>query len=1352
MEEQKRNQFTASLHTHVRSLNDAHIEPKALCARIKELGGKGCAITDHGVLTSIEEYRTVFKDNDLKMIPGCELYVDGGILGRLHLVVLAVNDHGYKGISKIVTESNRNIVSGFPVITQEKLFEMMGEYKGDIFALSACMQGVLSAIFLQNKSIDDKVANLRKKQSSYLAPASSDVIKAEQEAGDAQKALEESTIRRDTVKRLSEQKFAKREREIEKLEKAGQDVTALKEEYDADKAKAMEAVKELPIAKAELNKTKKRVSAANAALKKVEESVSSYMKYEEEINTINQELKSPEELYDTAKNVAQAYVSAFGADCFYAEVQYHGIPEEDICFPKVADLATDLNIPLVATNDVHILNNTEDDRLKRQILRSMRFGKSFEEESVGDSELYLKDDAELSESLLKILPDSIVKEAIENIGVIFDRCNVDFCTEKHYPKFSQTEDADQLLDKAVEEGIKRLYPDGMDEEHKERLAYELPIIKSMGYSDYHLIVKDFLEYARLLGYVPTNLIDSAPLSIEELKSYISENGWTNPGFVTGPGRGSAVGSFVCNLIGITALDPLKYGLRFERYLNPERISMPDIDSDISNAVRSKVIQYIRHKYGENSICGIISVNAQGPKGSLKIAAKFYGYKVYGQPMKTLGDTMSKDVPEEPGVSFSSKVDDNGTTLADFLKQKYSGNADAQEILRWARVIEGSFTAYGTHAAGIVISDNNDVSEYLPLKMNEEMGMFTTQCDKVQVEDLGLLKFDLLGLITLDVITGALRMIEEQHGVLIDPKKLDITDSRVYETILAAGKTNSVFQFESDGMKAMLKRFKPDCFEDLIILVSMFRPGPLQYLNGVIDVKNGVKEATYLTPELEPILGKTYGAIVYQEQVMEICQALAGFTFAHADQVRRFMSKKKADKLAHEREAFVEGCGKKGISEDIANTLFDQMMDFASYAFNKSHAAAYALNAYITSWLKCYYPVEFFASALNWAKDIKEIAGLIHEAKACGVEILAPDINTSERDFSVVDGKVLYGLGYIAGVKSHADEIIKERDKGVYTSLKDFYTRIQPNKTAMEHLISAGAFDAFGTNRMAMKAMIEEMKDVLKKYRDKSSFIKSAEYVLPAIERFKTADEVVKYQTDAGLRAEIDDVTTAARLSTRIENAKNALSTINKELDNIRIREVPEDKTERMALERECVGSYITEHPMDFYPKASDLGLKTVSELGTDAKEAYGVITAFEVRKRKKDGAEMATFEIEDSTGSMNCVIFVQAYGLYKELLAEGRVVRLTGYCKTEEDYEGNLVTQFYADGVESVTPKKSSLVMAVPSLVSFHLDAEAAFREEYEDDKGHPFIIYDCALDEMREMNYRISEHALQLPKVKETF
>ena len=1357
--------FTTSLNTKVRSLYDADIRVNELVKRIVELGGKGIVVTDKGTLSAIEDYRPKFVEAGLKFIPGCEVKVSNQT-STSTIILIAVNDNGYKGISKIVTESNISNVDGEPVISKERIVEILNAYKGDIIGTTSDIDGIVNTVFFANKATEKKIIELTNLQKNHYAPDSAVYESSKDVLNSCQYELEEAIKARDEAKSLAEMKFSKREKALQKMIKDKADYKDYEAELNKDKDASKKASEKLPELIEQVNDARKSLKNAQKVFNDVNKSIKCYEAYEVQINELAASLKELKDLYEMAKSEMTSYAGAFAKGMFYAEIEYHGDDKELWAYPKLVSLAKELNIPIVATNNVKMLTGSEEDILKRGVIKSLENKEEFCECTLAERQMYLKDNYELYDSLVKIIDEDTVVTAINNIDTIFDRCYVEFKAGKHYPKFDVRKNADELLDEAIAEGIKWRFPKGMDEAHKKRLKYEVSIIKSMGYSDYHLIVKDFLEYGRLLGYVPKEDLDQAPLDIEQLKIYIKEKKYTNAGFTIGPGRGSAVGSLVCYLLGITALDPLKYGLLFERFLNPERVSMPDIDSDISNTTRAKVIEYVKRKYGEKAVCAIMTTTMQAPKGAIRIAAKYYGLKKYNESMLSTGETINKSVPKDPYVSFSTLVDENGNitenatiTLIDYLNKKFESNKDIVEILRWAKIIEGTFTAYGAHAAGIVISDNDDISDYIPLRYNDKLGMLTTQCDMVQVEDNGLLKFDFLGLKTLDVITDTIKLIEKNYGIVIDPLKLDIEDENVYKNILATGKTNAVFQFESSGMKAMLKRFKPTCFEDLIILVSMFRPGPLQYLDGVIDVKNGKKEMTFLCDELRPILSKTYGAIVYQEQVMEICQTLAGYTLGGADTVRRYMSKKKADKLAHEVNTFKEGCKKNGISVEIASTLFDQMMDFAKYAFNKSHAAAYAFNAYITAWLKCYYPAEFYASALNWTTP-KKLPGLVHEAYKMGVKILAPDINTSHKEVTAQDGVIKIGLSLIAGVKDQADEIIKCRERyGAYNSLKDFLIKVNPKANVIDSLISSGAFDEFNSNRMALKSYVVESKVINSNINKKKSFIKSATCVLDYLIGNKnvTQDDIIRCQENAGLKVEIKELTTPDKLQKKIDTAKETLSVMMRDFDCIRFSNIEEDVTERMTAEKKYLGMYVTKHPMDFYPSSEEEGCEMIENLTENNTACYGVVTNIVIKNRKSDGAEMAFFTLEDQSGDISVCCFADQYKKYKGFISEGRVIKLYGNIIEEEvdnnendDEVKDPVLKFIIKNVETVKEKSPSLMMKVSSYAVFHLYHEESFIKTYGDEEGNRLYIFDSSMNEVRKMNYKVNSRIKALKNVCE--
>ncbi len=1350
------SKFITSLHTHVQSLYDAHIDANSLVNKIIEMGGKGIAVTDHGTLSAIEEYKEIFKDNNLKFIPGVELYIDGGILGRTHLILLAKNDHGYKGICKIVTESNKNIISGFPIVKEEILFREMQTYNNDIICLTGCMQGVICSILLQNHELKSQTVKLYSKMADHVSPESKKYKDINNRLISANQALDSLNEEKEQIKYWANMKYVQRKKNVDKLIK-NHDPNAQDAErkLKEDMNKTESAIIELDRVNLKISEQKKVIKEINQELKKISESVDKYNELNSEIKNIEAQMYDETTLYEMAKKKLLQYKEMF-RDNLYAEIQYHGIEQEKICFPTLIKLAHELNVPLVATNDVHILDNSESERLKRSILKSLRFKSNsakFMEESAGEDQLYLKDDVELADWLEKICDKSDVDEAINNISIIFDNCNVEFKTEKHYPVYDKNQNADLILDQHIQEGIKKKFPKGLDKEHEERLAYETKIIKQMGYSNYHLIVEDYLKYGRLLGYVPSERIKDAPLSINELEQFIKDNEFNVPGFTTGPGRGSAVGSLVCYLLDIVKLDPIDYGLLFERFLNPERISMPDIDCDFANEIREKCIDYIKHKYGEMAVCGIMTVTKQGPKGALRIAAKYYGLKKDGIPLTSLGDSLAKEIPDDVGTKFDTIFD--GISVKDKLIKDHQGEEDALNVINWALSLEGIFTQYGAHAAGVVISDNTDISDYIPLRWNDKLNLFTTQCDMGKVEENGLLKFDFLGLKTLDIITQTIRHIKNEHDIVIDPLKIDLNDKKIYKNILSEGKTKSVFQFESSGMISMLQRFKPSCFEDLIILVAMYRPGPMQYLDDVIKVKSNEYKARYIIPALEPILSMTYGAIVYQEQVMQICQTLAGFSLGHADEVRRYMSKKKHDKLAHERENFVEGCKQNNISPEKANTLFDQMEDFASYAFNKSHAAAYAYLAYITAWFKYYYPVEFFTSALNWADKDTKILRLIFEASNMGIKILPPDVNTSYDKFTIENKSIRFGLSSIKGVSKVGTDIINERNKGIFLSLKDFYFRVKPDIKVITNLINTGACDRYNKNRKSLLSAVNEYREKISDFNKCKSFIESAECLLPVIETLQTDDEVIDYQKEHGHKVEIDKLTTANKLEKRLDNKRSSFKRIQQEIDMIQFLDIPEDHNEKMRLEKKYLGLYITDHPMNYYPSPEELGIQSIQEVTKNTKSIYGVITDLVIKERKTDKAKMAFFSLEDKSDKIEVCMFTQAYQGFGSMITEGSVIRLNGNINIEiwenSDGEINETMKFIANSASKIFQKKSTYMLETNSLYLFHID-EDIFRKEYEAKDGHPLMILDRSLGELRKMHYKVSDKVRKLPNFQEIF
>ena len=599
--------------------------------------------------------------------------------------------------------------------------------------------------------------------------------------------------------------------------------------------------------------------------------------------------------------------------------------------------------------------------------------------------------------------------------------------------------------------------------------------------------------------------------------------------------------------------------------------------------------------------------------------------------------------------------------------------------------------------------------------------------------------------TLDIITEAIKAIEKNHGVIIDPLKLDITDSKIYSEIFSTGKTTGVFQFGSDGMKKILKQFKPQNFEDIIILNSMYRPGPEQFLKDVIDVKNKIKEPSYLCNELKPILEKTYGAIVYQEQVMEICQKLAGYTLGQADNVRKYMSKKKADKLAEERLFFMQNCVKNGIKESVADEIFNQMMDFASYAFNKSHAAAYSYNAFITAWLKYYYPAEFFASALNWAKDMDEVEELLYDAKNFEITIKAPHINYSEMGFCVKAGAIYYGLGNVHGVKNNATEILSKRPTSGYNDFKEFLMDVNLNSRALTNLIKGGAFDCFTTNRLNLLSMADTIKneDYIKKIKEKRNLIKSIDFCLKYIDEQPFLDatslnDLIALQKKNGVSPIIENIKSPEALEKRKTTAQNALDKLIFEYGNLSFEDNIEDESKKLIEEKEILGMYISKNPLDNYLVPDSVA--DIADIEDDSESIYGIVSNV-VHKESKKGTSMAIFELEDYSGLIKCVFF------YPTPIENGDVVVLTGNAKIN-DMEDSKV--FFVSSAKYA--KKNNLVYVIES------DTKESFKAQKEEikkafykEKGRDCYVFITSECKFYKLDFNVSEKIKDFWDVSET-
>ena len=942
-----------------------------------------------------------------------------------------------------------------------------------------------------------------------------------------------------------------------------------------------------------------------------------------------------------ARAAAREYAAIFEPGQFYLELQHNGLAEQERANEVLCRIAAEEQLPLVATNDCHYL--TKDDAFAHDVLLCISTGKTLDDPNRMRHEtedLYLRS-AEEMQALFADTP-----EALENVERIVEACDVEIELGKYYlPQFEVPEgfDLESYLAECTRQGLARhlaRIDPAEHERYQRRLDYELGVICKMGFPGYFLIVWDFIRYAK------------------------------DQGIPVGPGRGSGAGSLVAYCLGITDLDPLPYDLLFERFLNPERVSMPDFDIDFCQDRRGEVIQYVTKRYGWDRVGQIITFGQLKPRSAIKDVGRVMGL-TFAET-----DRISKLVPAGPKVTLESALAEE-PRLTEIQQER----DEYRRVIQVARALEGLNRHVGMHAAGVVIGQK-PLWEHVPVVRGDEEALIT-QFAKDEVELAGLVKFDFLGLKTLTVIDHALRMIRD-NGTALDLHDLRLDDSAVY-TLLASGETDGVFQVESDGFKELMKKLRPDRFEDIIAAVALYRPGPLGagMVEDYIERKHGRGgEITYLHPVLEPILESTYGVIIYQEQVMRIAVDLCGFTMGQADTLRKAMGKKKADLLAKLKVQFIEGAQTtSGLAEPVARELFEKIEKFAEYAFNKSHSAAYALISYQTAYLKAHHPAEFMAALLSSEmndsdKLVKHIAKVRHQM---GIEVLPPDVNRSERDFSVSEGKIVFGLGAVKGVGDSAIEaIVAARQEGPFCSLFDFLGRVdlaRVNKRLVEALVKSGGLDELGPNRATLAAGLDLAFDWAgRRQKERAS----------------------------GQRSLLD-MMAGAQCAAQAAEDHPPLN----QLD-----EWPE--RERLAAEREALGFYISGHPLDRYRTAlRRLDNTPIAQLGRGLeprgrpREVHlaALVAGMRERPLKNGNGRMAILQLEDLTGRCEALVFSKEFQRCEELLKSERPLLLTGNASIEDDE--NPVVRLVIR--EASTLKEASKQRT--SQVHFRLAADALDRE-----------------------------------------
>ena len=918
--------------------------------------------------------------------------------------------------------------------------------------------------------------------------------------------------------------------------------------------------------------------------------------------------------YEKAKDAALHYEGIFGKGNFFLEMQDHGYPEQKLVNQGMRRLHEETGIPLVVTNDIHY--TYKEDAKPHDILLCLQTGKKLQDEDrmrYPGGQFYIKSEEEMR----TLFPYE--EEALENTEKIAKRCQVEIrFGEYHLPKYAVPEgySSDSYLVELCLKGLEKRYG-AESEKYRERLDYELNIIRSMGFVDYFLVVWDYINFAK-----------------------------TN-GIAVGPGRGSAAGSIVAYAIGITDVDPIRHQLLFERFLNPERVTMPDIDVDFEYERRQEVIDYVGRKYGKEQVSQIITFGTLAARGVIRDVGR-----VLDIPYAKC-DQLAKLVPAELNMTLEKAL-----SMSKELKALYDGEEETKNLLDLCLRLEGLPRHSSMHAAGVVIA-GSPVSDYVPLARAQD-GSVTTQFTMTTIEELGLLKMDFLGLRTLTVIQDAIRFVEKNRGVKIDLEKLDYSDEEVYR-MLSRGDCAGVFQLESSGMVNFMKRLQPSSLDDIIAGVALYRPGPMDFIPDYIAGKKNQDRVQYDCPEMEPILKNTYGVIVYQEQVMQIVRDLAGFTMGRSDLLRRAMSKKKLSVMEKERQNFVYGnqeegiygCLSKGISEEVANRIYDKMIDFANYAFNKSHAVSYALLSYQTAFLKCYYAPEFYAATMSSFMDNSvKTAEYIEVAREEGIPILAPDINEAEVGFSVKGKEIRYGLSAVKGVgRSAAEVILDERKKGRFKDFEDFVLRMSQrrlNRRAMESFIYAGALDSLEGNRREKIVMLSEVLEKAQKG---------------------------KQNTIPGQMSLMDLFGEDA-----VEKTEFAL----------RFPDLPEfPKAELLRNEKDALGVYLSGHPLDGDKNLlKALCTRKMRDFSEEAQEMQkeegvkddelcivgGILTGINKRITKKNDM-MAFLTLEDNSGAVEVVAFPKIFESAKEFLEEDRKLFVKGRIQKKDEGEAKLIAE-----------------------------------------------------------------------------
>lgn len=1280
-----------SLNNHTEhSLNQSTLSVKQLVEKAKEMGMTSLALTNLDNVLATGQFLGM-ADDSINLIPGVTLRVNEM---NSQIILLAKNIDGYNAISRLITEANHPSRIIIDKVSQNKVFsypiadmDLLKKYaNNNIFALTGGKNGILAHILLKNVEIQKKLAPYANSERNLFIKQNGLKTLLDKIAAINKPLTEAKSI------------VKKQNKTIEELNEKVKAGNSLTEEEQT-------IAKQYMAAKSNVETLSLQLESLKEQQKNYQKAVSEEQVNVEKKNALQSQLIPDEQIWQECVNTAIELQSIYGQNLFI-EVENHLMDnEEKWVMRQLTRLAIQLRIPLVATNDVYMLDNSPLSIMSRQVIR-YNGTEEYTELTQAEKRQYLLPENELVVAMEDLFGGnkSLVQSAINNIDYIASQCHVTIDnSEYHAPKFACA-DAKAELRRICMEGMQKRYALRTDyPELLKKLEYELSVIDKMGFNDYILIVQDFLRIGRRAGTMSYAHIDELKrnmggMTLKAMLAYIEAHEGEAPGEAIGPGRGSAAGSIVCYTTGITNIDPSRYGLMFERFLNPERVSMPDIDSDFSYESRDICIEYCKKLYGENAVASINTESTASVKADINLVARALAArdcigltqsekevikKQYGKKAAQLNAL----VPFGPTIKLKD--------CKETMREKYHDDAMCMEILDIAEHMEGCITNFGTHAAGIIIGDK-DLSAYIAKMWDFKNLVYKVQADMTESEGLyKLLKMDFLGLRTLSIITKAVRIINDTTGVYIDIDGIPF-EEEIFKNLYCKLRTNDVFQCESNFMKGVIKEIQPANIDELILTIAIGRPGPIDFLPKIVAVKNGLEKPNYLIPEMAEILDETYGSPVYQEQIMKLMQ-LAGMTAGEADTVRRYMSKKKTEKFESFKPKFVEGMVARGANRDASETYWLSLVDFSKYAFNKSHAAIYAIVSYQTAWLKYHYPAEMICACMQYNENPDKLSNIISDAWDFNVPLIGPDVNNMQPDFICVQENNTLGIQFgLTSVKGCGDALISTVNPGEkFESFADFVFKKRYGKGVLEALIYAGAFDCFNKNRKMLTVhaayLNKKLEDIKKVEKTISTDVAIKQILHVKSAELKAAGENWKKIFEAeNISLKVKNLPKVDSVTNKIEKNMQKLNELKRDFFSFAPSVEKDDPRFNLAKEKEVLGLYISGHPTDYYEKpeyALQINKLTANkqiETGT-----FGIISNLQIKNKKADGKPMAFFTLEDNSGSIDVKCFTNSYEEYGHLLKEGEVIALKGKCtednkssSSSEDGETEIQLQFIVKEIE----------------------------------------------------------------------